>query len=245
MTVAFSAILLAAGEGKRLRPLTNSIPKCLVPINGIPLLDLWIKLLAKQKGLQRILINTSYLAEKVKQYIADHENRDILYLYHEPKLLGTAGTLKLLGPELSCDHVFIAHADNLTLFDMEQFFYSHLKKPKGCEITMMTFKASDPQSCGIVELDEDGVVVAYIEKPKRCIAGDANAAVYFVNQSVIQKISTVQNAFDLSRDIIPLFVGKIFAWKNTIYHRDIGTPESYKKAQSEYIKISNSERDNR
>ena len=217
MTTDFSAILLAAGEGQRLRPITASTPKCLVPINGVPILDIWIELLTSQDGLKEIFINTSYLAGKVEQHIKNHKDRNKIFLIHEPELLGTAGTIKKLAGIIKSEHIFIAHADNLSKFDPQEFFSYHLKKPRECNITMMTFKPDDPRSCGIVELNNRRIVVSYKEKPAFKLPGEANAAVYFFNRAGLKDIRNMEKVFDLSRDVIPHFVGRIFAWKNTIY----------------------------
>ena len=238
MTTDFSAILLAAGEGQRLRPITASTPKCLVPINGVPILDIWIELLTSQDGLKEIFINTSYLAGKVEQHIKNHKDRNKICLIHEPELLGTAGTIKKLAGIIKSEHIFIAHADNLSKFDPQEFFSYHLKKPRECNITMMTFEPDDPRSCGIVELNNRRIVVSYKEKPAFKLPGEANAAVYFFDKKALKLIRNMGAITDLSRDVIPQFVGRIFAWKNSIYHRDIGNPESYELGQTEFSRLS-------
>lgn len=233
----FSAILLAAGEGQRLRPYTFSIPKCLMPINGIPILDLWIDHLVSHEGLREIFINTSYLAENVENHIKHHKHKSKISLTNETKLLGTAGTVKQLVSQIKSKHVFIAHADNLSYFDFEKFFLDHLKRPEGCQLTMMTFDTQDPCSCGIVTLNHERIVIGYKEKPKIRISGEANAAVYFFTNESLKTIERMANISDLSRDVIPQFIGKIFAWKNDCYHRDIGNPESYKLGQTEFLQF--------
>lgn len=237
MTTDFSAILLAAGEGRRLRPQTLSTPKCLMPINGTPILDLWIEMLVGHKNLTQIIINTCYLAEKVEKHINRHKHRERISISFEPTLLGTAGTIKKLERQIKTEHIFIAHADNLSFFDINTFFSEHLQKPNQCHVTMMTFDPHDPRACGIVCLDKRRIVTSYTEKPKSFLSGEANAAVYFFNRAGLKDIRNMEKVFDLSRDVIPHFVGRIFAWKNTIYHRDIGTPESYKLSQTEFLKF--------
>ena len=86
------AILLAAGYGTRLRPLTNTIPKCLVPIKGVPLLQIWLERLTNA-GIGPFLINTHYLPKEVEGFAESSRYRDQVTLVHEPELLGTAGTL--------------------------------------------------------------------------------------------------------------------------------------------------------
>ena len=89
----FKALLLAGGMGTRLKPLTDSIPKCLVPIGGKPLLAYWLESLSKA-GVERILINTHYLSEQVIAFCKQSQYSQLLDLVHESALLGTAGTIR-------------------------------------------------------------------------------------------------------------------------------------------------------
>ena len=103
---------------------------------------------------------------------------------------------------------------------------------------MMTFDPDDPRSCGIVELNDRRIVVSYKEKPAVKLPGEANAAVYFFDRKALKLIKNMGAVTDLSRDVIPQFVGKIFVWKNSVYHRDIGNPESYKLGQTEFSQLN-------
>ena len=113
------ALLLAAGIGSRLRPITETVPKCLVPIHGRPLLDYWLNLIFGRDLIERAVINTHYLVETVEAHVAASPWCDRIDLVYEPELLGTGGTLKanraLYGDD---DGVLVAHADNLTDFDV-------------------------------------------------------------------------------------------------------------------------------
>ena len=234
MSIKFSALLLAAGKGTRLLPHTKTTPKCMIPISGKPLMEIWINKLAKCHGLKKIFINTSYLAEIVNRYIENHANRPLIELIHEKKLLGTAGTLKKLSSRLDEEFTFIAHADNLSVFCLDDFIQAHLERPKNCEITMMTFQPDDPKSCGMVQCDTIGVVKSFIEKPAFPTEGRANGAVYIFSNTAIKQVKDMTGIVDLSVDVLPKFIGKIFAWHNQAYHRDIGTPDSYAKALKDF-----------
>ena len=133
------ALLLAAGEGTRLRPITNTIPKCLVPIQGRPLLDYWLDLLVKG-GVSSILINLHYLSEKVYEHIASSSYKSYIKTVYEEELLGTGGTLVANREFFDEDTFIVAFADNLSNFDCHQFMGQHEKRPRNCEITMMTFE---------------------------------------------------------------------------------------------------------
>lgn len=227
------AVLLAAGEGTRLRPLTLTTPKCLVPINGRPLLDLWLQLLSEAETISSIYVNLHYLAAKVEQHLTTHwAQLEHLHYWHEQRLLGTAGTLINNIEHLIDDDVMVIHADNLSVFRLEEFIAAHRKRPSQCEVTMMLFATDTPQSCGIVELDSNNVVLNMHEKVPNPPGNLANAAVYIFSKQLIKKLKTADIS-DISTELLPQYFGKIYSWLNQTYHRDIGTLESYNLAQSE------------
>ena len=113
------ALILAAGEGTRLRPLTNDLPKCLVPINGQPLLGIWLHIL-KGLGVTEVLVNLHWKAEQVREYVQRHGLGLKIHLSEEPRLLGTAGTLRAHREWLSDGEDFwIIFADVLTSSDLK------------------------------------------------------------------------------------------------------------------------------
>ena len=113
-------LLLAAGLGTRLAPLTNTIPKCLVPINGRPLLDHWMELLSAG-GIGDVLVNLHYLPDQVRAYLADCRYPLQITTTYEPRLLGTGGTLLRNRDYFHGEPVMLVHADNLSLFDLRAF----------------------------------------------------------------------------------------------------------------------------
>lgn len=227
------ALLLAAGLGTRLRPLTDTIPKCLVPIHGKPLLEYWLDML-NAAGVVQLLINTHYLAEKVDDYLASSPfGRGIVTVYEE-KLLGTAGTLLKNRDFFDDEPLMLIHADNLSRFDLLTFIDRHRNRPEGSHITMMTFETDSPQTCGIVELDKYGVVVAFHEKVKNPPGNLANGAVYILQPEIFEFLAALgKEEIDFSNDVLPNYIGKIFTFHNNVYHRDIGTIESYQLALAE------------
>ena len=117
------AILLAAGLGTRLRPITDTIPKCLVPINGKPLIDYWLEQLTKA-GIEKFLINTHYLHEQVESYIEQSKFAGMVDLVYEEELLLTGGTV-IANKDFICDEPFmLVHADNLSICDYKDFISS-------------------------------------------------------------------------------------------------------------------------
>ena len=228
------ALLLAAGFGTRLRPITDHVPKCLVSIHGKPLLGYWFDLLLNS-GVERILVNTHYLPDVVRQFVADSSWCGSIDLAHEGTLLGTGGTI-LANREFFLGEPFmVAHADNLTRFDVSAFINAHHNRPQGVEITMMTFDTDAPETCGIVEQDARGVVLRFHEKsaspPGKC----ANAAVYIFEPSVLDFLASLnKKKIDLSLEVLPHYLGRMQCFYNSDYHRDIGNAESLRLAQLEF-----------
>jgi mannose-1-phosphate guanylyltransferase len=228
------ALLLAAGLGTRLRPLTEHVPKCLVPIHGKPLLGYWFDLLLGN-GIERVLVNTHYLAEVVREFVAGSPWRSRVALVHEERLLGTGGTVLANRAFFQGSAFLVAHADNLTRFDVQAFIQRHEARPPGVAITMMTFRTDSPQSCGIVEEDARGVVTAFHEKVANPPGNLANAAVYIFEPEVVNFLKRMgKEIIDLSTEVIPAFVGRIQTFHNAGYHRDIGTLESLRLAEQEF-----------
>jgi mannose-1-phosphate guanylyltransferase len=229
------ALLLAAGMGQRLRPITETTPKCLVPVHGRALLDYWLELLFAA-GVERALINTHWLADKVRDHVAASRWRSSIDLVHEPQLLGTGGTVLANRHYFGDEPFLVAHADNLTDFDLPALVAAHEKRPAGCVMTMLAFRTDDPSSCGILELDAQGVVVGFHEKVAHPPGDLANGAVYILGPEVVsQLIALGRPVIDLSTEIIPGLVGKIVAVEAARYHRDIGTLASLRRAHADFM----------
>lgn len=228
------ALLLAAGLGTRLRPLTLNVPKCLVPIHGRPLLELWLEHVF-EAGIERTLINTHWLPEAVVAYVAASPWRERVDLVFEPELLGTGGTVIANRDWLGGEPYLLAHADNLTDFDIAAFRRAHERRPARCAITMLAFRTDMPKTCGILELDSEGVVAAFHEKVDDPPGNLANAAVYICEPEVTEFMSGLgRPVVDFSNDVIPHFIGRILAVETTGYHRDIGSLEALRRAEAEF-----------
>jgi len=227
--------LLAAGLGTRLRPITNSTPKCLVEINGRPLLDYWLELLGSS-GITEILINLHYLPDAVKAYVENCHYQGKITTTYEESLLGTAGSLLKNRDFFQDESLMLVHADNLSIFDVRAFLRKYEQREEGVDITMMTFNATAPEECGIVELDNRGVVTAFHEKMKNPPSCLANGAVYIMSPAVMAFLASLgKEVIDFSTEVLPHFMGRINTFHNEIYHRDIGTPLSLLRAEEEFV----------
>lgn len=233
MAFNIKSLLLAAGLGTRLSPLTEYWPKCLMPIGGRPLLEYWLYTL-KQIGIDDVMVNMHYFHEVFEHFLYQDQYKDWVATDYEEVLLGTAGTLKKHSQFFKNSKILLIHADNFCQCDMNGFIKAHLDRPENAEITMMTFNTPTPESCGIVEQDENGIVNKMHEKVNDPPGNKANAAVYILEPSVLEWICAQDDACnDFSIHVLPEFYGRIYTWQNEIIHRDIGTPSSLKAVQKE------------
>ena len=224
------ALLLSAGFGSRLQPITNTIPKCLVPIHGVPLLEIWLSRIFNF-GVERTVINLHYLTAPVRHFIENCPWRAQIDLFDEPVLLGTGGTLCATRKMLGDGPILVIHSDNLSNIDLKVFCSAHLNRPSRCIMTMALFNTDAPNSCGIVELDAERRVIAMHEKIENPPGRLANAAIYIMEPEVLdftQKIKT--EYIDISTNVIPDLMGRIYSYQINGYHRDIGSSSALEQA---------------
>ncbi|MGC8638942.1 MAG: HAD-IIIA family hydrolase [Isosphaeraceae bacterium] len=225
-----NALLLAGGRGTRLRPLTETMPKCLVPIAGRPLLDYWIDRLLEAE-IREARINTHALAEQVRSYIARVNSRGHIHLVesYEPVLLGSAGTVRA-NADLAdtADQVVLIYADNLSNIDLRPLLDFH--RTHADPFTMVLWHAPNPRACGIAELDALGRIISFTEKPPRPATDLANAGLYVVDAQLYREIAA-RRAFDLGFDVLPRLAGRMRGWVWGGYHLDVGTPQALEQAR--------------
>ena len=232
MKKTFRALLLAAGIGTRLRPITLNTPKCLVPIGGEPLLGRWLRELQKA-GCDSVLINTHYLRDQVEAFVDSWQSSTMKVLtVHEPELLGTAGTLLANKKFFEGGTGLLIHADNFMAGDLKDFLGGHRQRERCCELTMLTFETNNPSSCGIVEIDNKLVVQGFHEKLKKPPGKRANGAMYAFEQDFLDHVDQMKpTPSDFSTEVIPKFLGRIQSWHTNHPYLDIGTPASLTMAQ--------------
>lgn len=210
----------------------------MVKIQNKPLLGYWLDLLM-ENGIERIMVNTHYLSDAVVDFISESQWAPYVDIAHEDVLLGTAGTVLKNRDFSSQKALMIAHADNLTRFNPSKLILAHSERRPNIDLTMMTFGTDDPSSCGIVELDDFGVVQAFHEKVENPPGNIANAAVYIMEPQVVDFIASLDKSVcDISTEVLPHFIGRIQTFHNSDYHRDIGTIESLARAEKEFLWMS-------
>ena len=232
MTPPLKALLLAAGYGTRLRPLTIQKPKCLIEVNNQPMLENWLQKLEKL-SIKEVIVNTHYLRDKVREFIKLRNNSKIkISESYEDKLLGTAGTL-IKNKEFFMNSTgLLIHADNYTKADLSGLIEAHYQRPSECLITMLTFNSNDPKSCGIVDIDEKNIVTKFHEKVENPPSNRANGAIYVFDDIFIEWLNNKQTKItDFSTEVLPLMIGKIYTWHLEEEYFDIGTHSALKKAQ--------------
>ncbi|ASD67498.1 NDP-sugar synthase [Pseudoalteromonas piscicida] len=227
------AILLAAGLGTRLRPITDTLPKCLVPINGEPLLGLWLDKLV-QLGVEEILINMHYFSEQVEAFVAASPYHDRIILSYEPELMGTAGTLVRNRNFWHRETCMVIHADNYCQSSLAGMLEAHKQRQTQTDATLLLFESPTPRSCGIVKLDENQVIQEFHEKVEHPPGNLASGALFIFSPEVYERYFSHLEAdrpYELSLDVVPSMIGKLQGWLVDEHYIDIGTPESYSEAQ--------------
>lgn len=226
------AFLLAAGIGSRLRPITDTMPKCLVPIGDTTLLDLWLDAFARA-GVAEVLINLHHLADAVRAHVAARvDQRPAVRLVFEPELLGSAGTLAAHRDWVAGEEFFlVCNVDNLTDFDLDDFITAH--RAAGPPATIAVFHSENPSAGGVVTLDESGLIVDFTEKPAKPASDLVNGGIYAFSPAVLGEIAQKRPA-DIGYDLLPRLVGRARAVPVDGYFRDIGTPEAYRRAREEW-----------
>jgi mannose-1-phosphate guanylyltransferase len=230
----FDVLLLAAGFGTRLKPLTNDWPKCLMPIHGYPLLGYWLDYLVAC-GIKRVFVNTHFHREIVSSFIKREIYRKYVNEFYEPQLLGTAGTIRAVRNSFDVDRpLLVIHADNFCNLDIYSIATQTEKIFKDpYDLVMLTFKTRSPGSCGICTVDK-GVLIGFEEKPENPTSNLANAAVYFLHPRCLDWLRERTFIRDISTQVIPAFLGKIRVLEHTGFMHDIGTPAAFRRAQSDH-----------
>lgn len=222
------AFILAAGIGERLRPLTDNIPKCLVPIQGVPLLAIWLEL-CRRHGISEILVNAHSHAEKVREFLLEHSEGIQTRIAKEETLLGSAGTLWAHRHWTEPDEEFwVFYADVLTNMNLTRMLASH--RAGGQIATMGVHRVADPTQCGIVTVDQNRVVTAFAEKPAYPQSDLAFSGILVAVPAIFKEIPR-QIPSDLGFHVLPKLVGRMAAYVIPEYLVDVGTPGAYRAAQ--------------
>jgi mannose-1-phosphate guanylyltransferase len=225
------AFLLAAGIGSRLRPLTDTTPKCMLVIDDRPLLDIWLDAF-DQAGVDEVLINLHHLPEVVRDHLAGRAAPPAVSTFFEPELLGSAGTLLAMRRWVAAEDLFLAcNADNLTDFDVRLLIEAQRRHDPIA--TLALFHSPNPAAVGIVEVDAAGTMIGFTEKPREPASDLANAGIYAFRPEVLDELDGTVPA-DIGYHLLPRLIGRARTVLVEGYFRDIGTPEAFRQARQEW-----------
>ncbi|MGI8624331.1 MAG: sugar phosphate nucleotidyltransferase [Solirubrobacteraceae bacterium] len=223
------ALILAGGEGTRLRPLTSSVPKAVVPLVDRPFIAFMLEWLGSH-GVDDVIMSCGFLAPGVRAVLGDGERYAMRIRYvEEPRPLGTGGALKL-AEELLDERFLMLNGDVLTDIDLSAQFAQHERT--GAAGTLALVPVANPSAYGLVRTDADGRVSEFLEKPSADATLDVNtisAGAYVLARSVLELLQPDTRA-SIERDVFPRLVGNgLHARVSDGYWLDIGTPERYLK----------------
>ncbi len=234
------ALILAAGLGTRLKPLTDTIPKVLVPINGIPLLDYHLESL-RRSNITDVLINTHYLSDIVQDYcdLYNEKNNGLtITVTYEKSLLGSAGTMIANRAYFANDkNLLIIYGDDFTNLNYRELISFH--EMRNSLATIVCNKVENIQEKGMIVFDENDEIKHFKEKPSKdeVISNYSNCGIYVIKTELIEKISPLsdqQVTLDFGHDVFPYLLKKnekMSVFKISDFLIDIGTIEQYKIAQ--------------
>jgi mannose-1-phosphate guanylyltransferase len=223
------AFLLAAGHGVRLRPITDTIPKCMVPIQGVPLLAIWLKL-CQSIGIDEVLVNVHAHAAAVCEFLARNPSGVQVRVVEEAQLLGSAGTLRANRDwVLSDDFFWVFYADVLNCANFQAMMQIHRQRRPAA--TLGLYEVPDPKRCGIVRMDDDGVIREFVEKPLNP-AGNLAFSGLMIGTAELLSVIPEKTPADIGFHVLPRLTGRMMGYQIDDYLIDIGTMENYEKAQS-------------
>ena len=225
------AVVMAGGEGTRLRPLTSNQPKPMVPIVGKPCMEHIIELL-RDHGFEDIVITVAFLPQAIRSYFGDGENLGVNIEYSvEESPLGTAGSVRLASDRLD-ETCLVISGDALCDIDLSKIVEAH--KAKGADVTIGLKSVENPLEFGIVVTDEDGRVERFLEKPSwgQVFSDTINTGIYVLEPEVLRHIPT-DRPYDFSKELFPLLLemGRpIYGHVCEGYWQDIGNLDQYRQA---------------
>lgn len=220
------AVILAGGEGTRLRPITEDIPKPLVPIGGKPCMSHILELL-KKNGIDEAVVTLCYLGEKIKEYYGESSLGVKLKYFTEKEPLGTAGSVKSVISELG-ERFLVICGDALCETDITEAEKSH--KDRGAELTMILKEVEDTSGYGVVSFSKEGRVERFIEKPQgKSFSNFVNTGMYIVEKKVFDLVPEGRK-FDFSKDLFPEMLRRgsgLYAHVSKDYWCDIGSIKAF------------------
>ncbi|HHY47979.1 MAG TPA: NDP-sugar synthase [Firmicutes bacterium] len=245
------ALILAGGKGTRLRPLTYTCPKGLIPLANRPFLEYQLDLLRKS-GIEQVILSLNYMAERFKEALGNGKRWGLSFEYSvEDRPLGTGGAVSRCSSLVGNERVVVVNGDVLTDVDLGKMLEFHLEK--GSDITIAMAEVPDPTAYGLILTDGTQRVVRFLEKPgwDEVEGNTINAGIYIIEPDGLSRISEQVKRLgrerdpseskaevSLERDLFPVFLAegrKIYGYRIEGYWQDIGTLPKYIQAHRDIL----------
>jgi len=231
------AMILAAGVGSRLDPLTRNVPKPLVPILTRPVMEYLVELL-KKHGFDEIMVNLHYLGSQIQEYFGDGSRWGVqIHWSQEDKLWGDAGSVKRVEDFFKDDTFIVIGGDDLTDMDLTKLVKTH--RDKGALATIALSLVDDPSEYGIVLMNEDSRITRFLEKPKGEVifSNTANTGVYVFQPEIFELIP--RGMFYLfGKQVFPLLLEQrlpLYGHLTAAYWKDVGNLGIYKQTHKDVL----------
>ncbi|MCW4352320.1 NDP-sugar synthase [Hoyosella sp. YIM 151337] len=229
-------MILVGGKGTRLRPLTLSAPKPMLPTAGLPFLQHLLSRI-KAAGITHVVLGTSFRAEVFEQYFGDGSDFGLEIDYvMEDEPLGTGGGIRNVLPKLRGDTALVFNGDVLGGTDPLAVLRTH--REKAADVTLHLVRVGDPRAFGCVPTDADGRVTAFLEKTQDPPTDQINAGCYVFKREIIEQIPPGR-AVSVEREVFPRLLAedaKVFAHVDAAYWRDMGTPEDFVRGSADLVR---------
>ncbi|MEV0055165.1 NDP-sugar synthase [Saccharopolyspora shandongensis] len=229
------AVVLVGGRGVRLRPLTLSAPKPMLPTAGVPFLSHLLSRI-RAAGIEHVVLGTSYKAEVFAEHFGDGSELGLRLEYVvEPEPLDTAGAIRNVADRLSADDVLVFNGDILSGVDLTDLLETH--RSAAADVTLHLVKVADPRRFGCVPTDADGRVTAFLEKTENPPVDQINAGCYVFRREVIDTIPPGRPV-SVERETFPELLAsgaRVQGHVDTSYWLDMGTPEAFVRASADLV----------
>ncbi|MEU9889884.1 mannose-1-phosphate guanyltransferase [Sphaerisporangium sp. NPDC051011] len=231
------AVVMAGGEGTRLRPMTANQPKPLLPVVNRPIMEHVLRLL-KRHGFTETVVTVQFLAALVRNYFGDGDELGMSLHYATEEIpLGTAGSVKNAAGKLRDERFLVISGDALTDVDLTDMIRFH--EENGALVTIGLKRVPNPLEFGIIIVDEHGRVQRFLEKPTwgQVFSDTVNTGVYIMEPEVLDEVAP-GTAVDWSGDVFPKLLARgapLYGYVASGYWEDVGTHESYLKAQADAL----------
>ncbi|MFC9555146.1 sugar phosphate nucleotidyltransferase [Rhodococcus sp. NPDC056960] len=230
------AVVLVGGQGTRLRPLTLSAPKPMLPTAGLPFLQ---HLLARigAAGITHVVLGTSFKAEVFEEYFGDGSKLGLEIDYvTETEPLGTGGGIRNVLPKLRGEHAMVFNGDVLGGTDLGAILDTH--RTRDADVTLHLVRVGDPRAFGCVPTDADGRVTAFLEKTQDPPTDQINAGCYVFKREIIEQIPEGRPV-SVEREVFPSLLAdgaKVYGHVDSSYWRDMGTPEDFVRGSADLVR---------